>query len=214
VAQRFFMKCMNEFDIKAAGWDMNPMHLERSEVISKQISERIPLNPSMTALEFGAGTGLTSFLLEDKLKEIVMVDSSPEMVRLMNEKIKIIKSTRLKTLCLDLEKQQLNSKKFDLIITQMALHHVTDIRKIIGEFYRLLNPGGYLAIADLYPEDGSFHGGEFNGHLGFDPDDLSGILIRNQFTEISHQKCYSINKKISETLIKNFDLFLLIARRF
>jgi hypothetical protein len=35
---------MNEFDIKAAEWDTNPMHWDRSEAIAKEILNRIPLN--------------------------------------------------------------------------------------------------------------------------------------------------------------------------
>ena len=58
---------------------------------------------------------------------------------------------------------------FDLIYTLMVLHHVGDVETIIRKFRGLLNPGGYLAIADLYSEDGSFHGEGFSGHMGFDP---------------------------------------------
>jgi hypothetical protein len=32
------------------------------------------------------------------------------------------------------------------------------------------------AIADLYPEDDSFHGEGFAGYKGFDPEELSGLL--------------------------------------
>jgi hypothetical protein len=42
---------MNEFDIKAAEWDKNPMHWDRSEVISNQIKNLIPLSKQMTALK-------------------------------------------------------------------------------------------------------------------------------------------------------------------
>ena len=204
---------MSEFDLKATSWDLDPMHLERSEVISKQISEKIPLNQSMTALEFGAGTGLTSFMLENKLKEIVMIDRSAEMVRIMNEKIKALRSPRLKALCIDLEEKELTYSRFDLIISQMALHHVGDIEAVIRTFYRMLNSGGYIAIADLYPEDGSFHGNGFDGHKGFNPHDLSGLLIDNQFINTSFQKCYSIKKEVEDSSSKTFDLFLLIARK-
>jgi hypothetical protein len=40
---------MNEFDIKAAGWDSNPMHWDRSEAIAKEIIKLIPLKKEMTA---------------------------------------------------------------------------------------------------------------------------------------------------------------------
>ena len=153
------MKCMsNEFDIIAAEWDKDPMHWDRSETITDLIKKLIPLTRQMTALEYGAGTGIASFLLKDYLKEITLMDSSSEMVRIIDEKIKTTKAKNLKTLNFDLEHADYKGERFDLIFTQMVLHHVTDLENIISKFYNLVNPGGYLAIADLYPEDGSFHG--------------------------------------------------------
>jgi tRNA (cmo5U34)-methyltransferase len=205
---------MNEFDIKAAEWDQNPMHWDRSESIVNEIKKLIPLKKQMTALEYGAGTGITSFLLKDYLKEITTMDSSSEMVRVMNEKIKTTKVKNLKTLNFDLEHEDYKGGKFDLIFTQMVLHHVTDIENIIKKFYSLVHPGGYLAIADLYPEDGSFHGERFTGHKGFDMGILSNQIRKKGFTNISHRKCFVINKKISDTITKQFDVFLMIANRY
>jgi tRNA (cmo5U34)-methyltransferase len=204
---------MNEFDIKAAEWDKNPMHWDRSVVITDQIKKFIPLKKQMVALEYGAGTGIASFLLKDHLKEITLMDSSSEMVRVMNEKIKITKVKNLKTVNFDLEHADFTEGKFDLIFTQMVLHHVTDIENIIRKFYDLLNPGGYIAIADLYPEDGSFHGKEFIGHKGFEIGILSNWIRKTGFMNISYRKCFVINKKTSETKTKQFDVFLLIAKR-
>jgi 2-polyprenyl-3-methyl-5-hydroxy-6-metoxy-1,4-benzoquinol methylase len=159
---------MNEFDIKAAGWDQNPMHWARSESITNLIKELIPLKMQMTALEYGAGTGIASFMLKDYLHEITLMDSSSEMVRAINEKIRATKVKNLKPLNFDLEHEDYMGGKFDLIFTQMVLHHVINVENIIKKFNNLLNAGGYLAIADLYTENGSFHGEGFTGHKGFD----------------------------------------------
>jgi tRNA (cmo5U34)-methyltransferase len=205
---------MNEFDIKAAAWDQNQMHWDRSETIARQIIKLIPLKKEMTALEYGAGTGITSFLLKDYLKEITLMDNSAEMIKVMDGKIETAKVNNLKTLNFDLEHNDFTIKKFDLIFTQMVLHHVSDIEAIIDRFGKLLNKGGHLAIADLYPEDGSFHGEGFNGHRGFDPDILANIISRYNFQNISYSTCFTIKKKITEYETKEFDLFLLIATRF
>lgn len=204
---------MNEFDIKAEGWDMNPMHFERSEAIAKQILERIPLRPWMKGMEFGAGTGITSFLLKDHLNKITMMDNSPEMVRVMNQKIKSSGASNLSASCFDLEKSPFSDEKFDLILTQMVLHHVNDVKDIIGKFFYMLNPGGYLAVADLYPEDGSFHGGDFTGYKGFDTGALSLLLEEKGFRNIHSNRCFTITKQISPEEIKKFDLFLLTANK-
>ncbi len=203
---------MNEFDIKANGWDANPMHWERSKAVADDLTNLIPLSTDWSALEYGAGTGLSSFLLKDKLKEITLMDNSAEMVRVTNEKIESAKVKNLKALNFDLEHNDYSGGKFDLIFTQMVLHHVNDVETIIKRFSKLLNPGGYLAIADLIEEDGSFHGEGFNGHMGFNIEKLSALLLNNQFSNITHKTCFVIDRKIAEGLSKKFDVFLLIAK--
>jgi len=202
---------MNEFDIKAAAWDKNPMHWDRSEAIANEIKKFIPLNKDMTALEYGAGTGITSFLLKDHLKKITLMDNSTEMVKMMNIKIEATKVKNMLALDFDLEHNDYTGGTFDLIFTQMVLHHVNDIESIIKKFSSLLNPGGYLAIADLYEEDGSFHGEGFTGHKGFNIGKLSEILSKNGLKKLTHKTCFTIDKKISETKTKKFDVFLLIG---
>ena len=204
---------MNEFDLKAAEWDQNPIIWERAEAIANEIKRLIPLKKQMTALEFGAGTGVTSFILKDFLKEITLMDNSSEMVKVMNNKIKTSRVENLKTLNFNLEQDDFKDAKFDFIFNQMVLHHITDIKNIITKFYNLLNPGGFLAIADLYTEDGSFHGEGFAGHKGFDPAELSGELLRSGFQNITHHQCFVINKEISVAKTKQFNVFLLIAQR-
>ena len=204
---------MNEFDLKAAGWDQNQMHWDRSVAIVSSLREKIPLTTQMSALEFGAGTGIASFLLKDKLKDITMMDNSSEMVRVMNEKIISAKADNLQALNFDLELNEWGGKKFDLIMTQLVLHHVGDIDNIIEKFFNILNPNGYLAIADLYTEDGSFHGEGFTGHKGFDVVTLKNLLHKTGFRNISHKNCFTIDRKISETESKLVDIFLMVANR-
>lgn len=204
---------MNEFDLKAAGWDQNPMNWDRSVAIVKELLRQLPVRKDMIALEFGAGTGITSFLLKDYLEEVIMMDSSEGMVRIMLEKVEAANANNLKPLLFDLEKEEWTGERFDLLITQMALHHVSDLDKIFAKFFKVIKPGGYLAIADLYPEDGSFHGAGFTGHKGFDIEALADQLRNHEFGNISARKCFEINKEISKGFFRKFEVFLLIAYR-
>ena len=204
---------MNEFDIKAREWDQNPMHWDRSKAVTEKLLKTIPVTHGMTALEYGAGTGITGFLLRDHLKEITMMDNSAEMVKIMNEKIRESGASNLNTVFFNLERKDWKGERFDMIVTQMVLHHVNDIENIIRKFQLMLNPGGYLAIADLYPEDGSFHGEDFTGHKGFDVDMLSVMVRQKGFINVTHQKCFVIDKKISPTNTRQFDVFLLTAEK-
>jgi ubiquinone/menaquinone biosynthesis C-methylase UbiE len=204
---------MNEFDIKAAEWDKNQMHWDRSAAIAAEILKVIPLQPHFRAMEYGAGTGILSFLLKDHLGEILLLDNSSEMIRLTNEKIAASGVENLYTKFFDLEHSELTGEKFDFIYTQMVLHHVSDIGSIINKFQYLLNPGGFLAIADLYTEDGSFHGPEVDVHHGLDVESLSGILKKNHFSNICHKECFVIKRQISEAETRSFPVFIMIGKR-
>jgi tRNA (cmo5U34)-methyltransferase len=204
---------MNEFDQKAVVWDKNPAYHDRAETVARAIIEEIPVSNQMTALEFGAGTGLLSFMLKDKLREIILIDSSAGMVRVMNEKIRETRAANLRAVEFDLTRDEYTGERLDLIYTLMVLHHVDDIEGIIRKFHDLLKPGGYLAIADLYPEDGSFHGEGFTGHKGFDPGRLSRLLEKAGFSGISHVPAYTIEKLTQGNTLKRFELFLMTATR-
>lgn len=202
---------MNEFDRKAVVWDKNPEYHDRAGTVSRAIIKQIPISKQMTALEFGAGTGLLSFMLKDKLGEITLMDSSAGMVRVMDEKISETGAANLRAVEFDLTRTDYTEKRFDLIYTLMVLHHVDNIEGIIKKFHDLLNPGGYLAISDLYPEDGSFHGEGFTGHRGFDTNKLSGLLQKEGFESISNGPVYTIEREISDRSRKQFELFLMTA---
>lgn len=204
---------MSEFDLKAASWDDDPMKTNRAEAVASGIMEIIPLSADVTVLEFGAGTGLTSFILKNHVKEITMMDSSAGMVRVANEKIIASGSGNLKAIQFDLEKEEWTGEKFDIILTQMVLHHIPDYKDIIRKLHGMLNPGGYIAVADLYTEDGTFHGEGFYGHRGFDTERLADEIQTLHFRIISVEKCFSIKKNIPGTGIKHFDIFLLIAKK-
>lgn len=204
---------MNEFDIKASGWDENPIHHARSEAIAKEMLRLIPIKKEMCALEFGAGTGILSFMLKDFLNDIILMDSSTEMVNVANKKIDATGAKNLKTTVFDLEHETYTGKTFDLIFTQMVLHHVNDIEQLFGNFYKMLNSNGFIAIADLYTEDGSFHDEGFSGHKGFNIEDLTLTLKKYNFQVSSVEQCFVIDRKVSEEVTNQYPVFLLIANR-
>lgn len=204
---------MNEFNQRAASWDENPMHWDRSKAIAEEILKTIPLKSSMNALEFGAGTGILSFMLKDHLNEITLMDNSIEMLKMTDAKIEKSNALNLKTIHFELENGEYTGNLFDLIFTQMVLHHVEDVNGIIARFKGLLNLKGYIAISDLYTEDGTFHDAGFDGHKGFDVEQLSILLANNGFENINHKQCFIINRALPDGSTKQFPIFLLTANK-
>ena len=203
---------MSEFDAKARDWDKNQGYIIRSEAVARAMLQMMPVRPGMKALEYGSGTALLSFALKDHFSEITLMDNSQQMTLVASEKIADSQVSHMKTLFFDLEHQDFDGS-FDIIYSQMVMHHVGDIDAMIAKFYKLIIPGGYLAIADLYTEDGSFHGEGFHGHTGFDPENLGRRLQTAGFGEIEYQPCFVIKKVEEEGKTREYPVFLLKARK-
>ncbi len=203
---------MSEFDHKAREWDNDPMHWERARAVADAFLRLVPLQPGMTALEFGAGTGILSFALADHFREITMMDNSSEMVRVMEEKVTGSGRKNLKPLFFDLGFTPYPESRFEVVFNQLVMHHVQDIPGMLARFREILFPGGFLVIADLCPEDGTFHKPGFSGHFGFDPQVLQGALGEAGFALLATERCYVVKKNI-DGQIKEFPVFIMVSQK-
>ncbi len=202
---------MSEFDLKAGEWDKSNIHIERSRAIAEAIKDRIDIRNGMKALEYGAGTGLLSFMLNDRLADITLMDSSEGMLNVLIEKIRESGAENMHPVLFDLEKDDFTAGRFDMVYSQMVLHHVADVNSLLVKFYGLLNTGGILAVADLYKEDGSFHGEGFTGHKGFNPEKLVKFLQSVGFNRVQSKTSYVIRRIDENGHHREYPLFLITA---
>jgi len=137
-----------------------------------------------------------------------LMDSSSEMIRICAEKAASFGTNHITPLIFDLERNSYNGK-FNIIYSQLVFHHINDTDAVIGKFHEMLQQEGYLVIADLYPEDGLFHGQDALVHKGFDPAALSAKLTTMGFRECSYQQCYVIHKEVNT----EYPVFILKAVR-
>ncbi len=204
---------INDFDVKALTWDDNPLNIDRAKAIADRIKFKISFNKEMNGFEYGCGTGLLSLNLLPYLKTITAVDSSEGMLNILKQKISKHQITNLKVVKTDLLKENIIPEKFDIIYTAMTMHHIIDLHLMFDKFYAMLNNKGFLAIADLDKEDGSFHGDDFVGHNGFDRDELELVFRNSGFKNINSETCYQINRKNDKGIIKSYPIFLMIGRK-
>ncbi len=202
------------FDKQAQEWDNDPKKIERAMLFANEIKNFIRPNQTLDALEFGCGTGLLSFQLKDFFKTITLADNSEGMIRVLKEKIAKGGIKNFNPLHIDLLKEAYKINKHDVIYTLMTLHHIPDTNKILKVFNSIVKPGGYLCIADLVSEDGSFHSHheKFDGHNGFDKEELSALLVNNGFDVEYYKLFFEIEKKLDNG-IKKYPLFLMICKK-
>jgi len=159
----------------------------------------------MKLMDFGAGTGLLSYFVAPFVFKITAVDNSPSMLlEFKNKCNEFVCETEIVEK--DLSIETLN-EKFDGIISSMTIHHLEDILALFRKFYAMLDDGGFIAIADLDAEDGSFHSdnaGVF--HYGFDREALEAIAEEAGFKNVQFDLASTINKPQA-----TFTVFLMTA---
>ncbi len=182
--------------------------VERARVLARAIADRVPLDRSTRMLEYGAGTGLVTEALRDQVGPVILADTSAGMRSVMQAKIDAGTITDARVWSLDLSDEDPPEDRFDLIVTVMTLHHITELDPVLEGFARLLDPGGHLCVVDLEEEDGSFHGSGFHGHHGFRRPDLEASLRRAGFDTITFETSHHVER--DGTL---FPLFLATCRK-
>lgn len=200
------------FDAQARRWDENPVFRERAEKIAAALRRMVPLTKSMTALDYGSGTGLLSFPLRDELAHITLKDSSAGMLAVADEKIAALGVANMRTRLADLTAEPLPDERYDLIYASMTLHHIADTDAILDTFHNLLRPGGWLAIADLDAEDGSFHGIEVDVHHGFERAALAAKVVAAGFAAPRFETVFEIVKEQAQGP-RAYPVFLMAAQR-
>ncbi|MGZ9165476.1 MAG: class I SAM-dependent methyltransferase [Anaerolineales bacterium] len=204
---------MPNFDERAKDWDSDPKRTERACAVADAIRRTIRLSTNMNALEYGCGTGLLSFALQPDLGQITLADTSQGMLNVLREKIASARVTNMHPLRLDLSSDPLPVERYDLTYSLMTLHHIHDVRGLLTQFRDLLVPGGYLLVADLDKEDGSFHtDGSTDVHLGFDRNELQKSVETMGFGNVRFSTAYEIKKKIEDEE-KTFPVFLMTAQK-
>lgn len=203
-----------DFNKAAVDWD-NERREKRAKIIANEIIKSIQIKEHSHALEFGCGTGLVSFNLIDKFDDITLIDTSPGMIETLNCKLQKLNVKNMIALHTNINtNSSLQGKKYDVIYTSMALHHVIDIRTALVNLYKLLNNNGYLCIIDLIEDDGSFHKLEkdFHGHNGFNQKQLKCLLDELGYRNVVTHVFYNGIKIIEDAEIK-YSLFIMVGKK-
>jgi ubiquinone/menaquinone biosynthesis C-methylase UbiE/DNA-binding transcriptional ArsR family regulator len=109
----------------------------------------LTLMPPMVIADLGAGQGTFSQLLARRAKKVIAVDNSKKMVR---AGAVLARKRGLKNLDYrlgDMESVPIADEEVDLAFFSQALHHSPQPQRAIEEAWRILRPGGRIAILDL-----------------------------------------------------------------
>lgn len=203
-----------DFDAKAATWDEEPRRVQLAREVTDAMVREVPLSRHMTALDYGCGSGLVTLGLQPRVGRIVGADSSQGMLDVLARKVQVQGIANVSTRLIDLTSQERLEGAFDLIVSSMTLHHVCDVAALVSAFVHALNPGGWLALADLETEDGSFHDDSAGVcHHGFDPDFMHRLLTESGCQDVRVVSAATVRKSATDGNERLYPVFLAVARK-
>ena len=117
----------------------------------KGIAEALlKLMPPMVIADLGAGEGTISQLMAQRAKRVIAIDNSEKMVEFGSELARKHGIGNLEYRLGDLEDVPIRGGTVDLAFLSQALHHAAHPERAVGEAWRILKPGGRIAVLDLH----------------------------------------------------------------
>lgn len=164
-------------------------------------------------MDFGAGTGLVTLGLLPHVAGITAVDTSCEMLRMLEKKLQAQQIANVQTLHCEIGALPVPEAGFDLVVSSMVLHHIPDIPPVLLRLRRCLRPGGWIALADLDAEDGTFHADPTGvHHSGFDRSRVCQWLKDAGFTNTAVREAYRIIRPSPDGKAREYSVFLSVGQ--
>lgn len=180
----------DKFEMIATTYD-TPERVQTAKVASDAIRDYLVDAKSKNAIDFGCGTGLLGMNLLNDFHSMLFLDTSPNMIHQIKQKISDFNIQNADTLCFDFEKEGLSDLRADYIFMAQVLLHIDDYEFVLSRLFDVLNEGGHLLIVDFNKNE---HIVSDIVHNGFHQDELTNMMTKIGYENIQSKTFYTGSK--------------------
>lgn len=187
------------FGIPEIGFQIRSMYFERI------MNEKLGNKRFNNILDAGSGIGVYTFWLAKKYSSANVIGGDIDKNKL-SFSAKFKKKLNLSNVFfeyLDVTKTNKKNNFFDLIVTIDVLEHIDNYKKVLKNFYNIINPGGYLYIHTPQPNQSrifkSLNKWSHEGHTqeGYTPWELKQELEKLGFKIVVIQESFGFFGKLA-----------------
>lgn len=178
---------LRDWDERAKNWDQDERVRFYADQALATLIEHVNVFDGAwkgkRVLDFGCGTGLLSERLAPLVREVVALDTSPDMIEVLRRK----DLANVTAVCADIDDHAVRSaaawfSDFDLIVASSVCNFLPNYERAIGYLSRTLNSGGKIVQWDWLSSGDDDYGMTIerisNAFLGAD---LESINVRRAF---------------------------------
>ena len=110
-------------------------------------------SPSDRVLDVACGPGIVAEVLAPHVRQVVGIDTTPEMIRLARERFVRAGLANGRFELAAAEQLPFEDGAFDQTVTRLSFHHLADVPAALRAMQRVLRRGGRLAAADIIAVD-------------------------------------------------------------
>jgi len=139
-------KVQAQFGAATDGYATSEIHAKGESLAI--LLELVQPQPGWQMLDVGTGAGHTALAFASHVAHVVATDLTEGMLAKAAELAASRGLTNLETRFADAEELPFEDNAFELLTCRLAFHHFPNARQAIGEFARVLKPGGVLGFTD------------------------------------------------------------------
>lgn len=143
-------RILHGWNISAAGFSdliQDDLVPERKHPWLETILENAPQKDDLKILDVGCGPGFFSIILSEAGFDVTGIDLSAKMIKEAEKNAEAMETDPAFQV-MDTQEPRFDDNTFDLIVNRNVVWSLTEPKKAVNNWYRILAPGGKLLIFD------------------------------------------------------------------
>jgi ArsR family transcriptional regulator len=141
------------------------------------------IEPNLVVGDLGCGTGQLTETVAPYVKQVIAVDSSPDMLDAARQRVGAAPNVDLRQG--DLEHLPIEAGELDAAMLSLVLHYSPSPARALADVARALRPGGRVLVVDMLPHERQEYQQQM-GHvwLGFSEKQMTRLLTGAGFGDV------------------------------